>query len=263
MRKSAKIRPARWGNAHSVGRGIFVGFILLLAAALLLTIYWIIRSGTGGFRAAAETVPLTKSVVIDPGHGGPDGGAVGYDGTVEKEINLSLSLKLADFFRASGYAVILTRSDDRSIHDAGSDTIREMKSSDLHNRLKIENSHPQSLFISIHQNKFGQSQYSGTQVFYSPKNPSSKVLAECLQESVRSAIQPDNERAVKQAEKNLFILYYGKPPSVMVECGFLSNPAECEKLKTDDYQSKMAFAIYTGVLRFFSGAEGSSSISFQ
>lgn len=261
MRLFAKGLPAKQPFSRRAGKGIAVCFILLIALALLPTVYWIGRSGGVGFWPAAENIPLSRTVVIDPGHGGPDGGAIGYDGTVEKEINLAIARKLASFFRASGFEVIMTRSDDRSIHDPGSHTIRQMKSSDLHNRLKIENNHPHALFLSIHQNKFGESQYSGTQVFYSQNHPQSKVLADNLQSAIQSMLQPDNTRAIKPAEKNLYIIYYAKPPSVMVECGFLSNPAECEKLKTDSYQNQMAFAIYSGTLQFYSGAKGSGSSS--
>lgn len=256
--RTKALTPAQ-AFSRRAGRCLAVGFLLLVASALLVTLYWIFRANGGGLLAAAENVPLSRTIVIDPGHGGPDGGAIGYDGTVEKEINLAISLRLESFFQAAGYNVIMTRSDDRSIHDEGSDTIREMKSSDLHNRLKIENSHPHALFISIHQNKFSESQYSGTQVFYSQQNSQSKTLATHLQSEIRTLIQPDNTREIKPAGKNLYIIYYAKPPSVMVECGFLSNPAECDKLKTDAYQNQMAFAIFSGVLQYYSDGQGSGA----
>lgn len=229
--------------------GCFSAVIVLAAGAAVI---FSIQALHNDVWAASAGARYAKSVIIDPGHGGPDGGAVGVDGAVEKNINLAISLKLAGFFRASGFQVIMTRSTDRSIHDSGCDTIREMKSSDLHNRLKIGNEHPQSLFISIHQNNFGQSQYSGTQVFYSQKNPDSRTLAQTLQTNVHNLLQPGNDREIKPAEKNLFILYYAKSPTVMVECGFLSNPTECRMLENNEYQDKMAFAIFSGTLQFYS-----------
>ena len=197
-------------------------------------------------------------IVIDPGHGGADGGAVGYDGVVEKNINLQISLKLRTLFQAAGFPVLMTREDDRSIHDSDANTLRSQKSTDLHNRLGIIRANPQALFISIHQNKFEQSQYWGTQVFYSPGCDDSKRLAQSIQSAVHGLIQPENEREIKKADKDLYILYYAKTPAVMVECGFLSNPEESKRLQDSDYQTRMAFSILCGALRYRAG-EGSGA----
>lgn len=194
-----------------------------------------------------------KTVVIDPGHGGMDGGAVGVGGVVEKGINLAISLRLKSFFEATGYKVIMTRTDDRSIHDEGSETIRQKKVTDIHNRSKLLAENPRAIFISVHQNKFGKSQLSGTQVFYSKNNDDSKLLAQFLQSNVKELLQPANEREIKSAGKNLYILYHAKSPAVMVECGFLSNPGEAALLQDSSYQGKMAFAIFCGTLDFYSG----------
>lgn len=199
----------------------------------------------------SAAVAYDRTVIIDPGHGGPDGGAVGVGGNVEKEINLAISLKLRSFFEAGGYRVIMTREDDRSIYDPGSDTLREKKSTDIHNRLKIADQNPRALFLSIHQNLFTQSQYSGAQVFYSQNNPDSKLLAGCLQSNIRTLLQPQNERVIKPAESNLYILYHAKSPAVLVECGFVSNPEENQKLQDDAYQNQMAFSIYYGTMDFY------------
>jgi N-acetylmuramoyl-L-alanine amidase len=220
------------------------GFIVALLANDLME-GKIVQSG-------AVYKEYARTVVIDPGHGGPDGGAVSHDGVVEKDLNLLISLKLKSFFEISGYKVIMTRSDDRSIHDEGSDTLRQKKHTDLLNRLEIVSQNPKAVFISIHQNTFGQSKYYGTQVFYSANNDFSRVLAKEIQETVKNMLQPENERQIKKAEKNLYILYHAKSPAVMVECGFLSNPAESEKLKSDSYQNQMAFSILSGTLKFYS-----------
>ncbi|MFT9056244.1 MAG: N-acetylmuramoyl-L-alanine amidase [Ethanoligenens sp.] len=200
---------------------------------------------------ASTTVPYEKTVIIDPGHGGPDGGAVGVEGNNEKDINLSISLKLRSFFTAGGYQVIMTRQDDRSIHSSGSDTLREQKVSDIHNRLKIADQHPKALFLSIHQNLFTESKYSGTQVFYSTNNPDAKVLAQFLQTDIHTLLQPQNDRVIKPAGSNLYILYHAHSPAVLVECGFVSNPAENAKLQDDTYQNQMAFSIYYGTVHFY------------
>lgn len=189
-------------------------------------------------------------IIIDPGHGGIDGGASTADGYPEKNINLAISLKLSDMFKTMGYDVILTRQTDISIHDPELKTTRKIKVSDIKNRMKIMESEQNSLFISIHQNHFSIPKYFGTQVFYSPNNEESKLLANAIKLSVNSILQPDNNREIKKSTKDIYLLYNAKSTAVMVECGFLSNKIEAEKLKTDDYQNKMAFSILCGVLEY-------------
>lgn len=201
--------------------------------------------------AASSNSGNEKTVIIDPGHGGVDGGAVGYNNIVEKDINLSISLKLRTLFEASGFNVVMTREDDSSIHDADSLTIRAKKITDIHNRSKLLEKYKNAIFISIHQNKFEQPQYHGTQVFYSKNNSKSKELASFIQTDVKELLQNDNKREIKPAGKDLYILYHAKIPAVMVECGFISNPKEAMQLINDDYQSKMAFAIYCGTLDYY------------
>lgn len=233
--------------------GLFVIFILLLLV-LLVVHYGVARSGTAAQTADSQA----PTVIIDPGHGGVDGGAVGVGGVVEKNINLAISLKLRSFFTACGYSVLMTREDDRSIYDPGSDTIRQKKVTDLHNRLAIIEKNPKAVFVSIHQNKFPSSQLSGTQIFYSPNNDRSKLLASLLQKDICSLLQPENKREITQAGKNLFLLYYAKTPCVMVECGFLSNQREATLLQQDAYQNKMAFAIFYGTLHYYAQTSGIS-----
>lgn len=211
---------------------------------------------TGMLNAAAykqiiEDQTIGK-IIIDPGHGGPDGGAVGIDGAIEKYINLSISLKLRSFLLSSGFQVIMTREDDRTISDENCTTLRSMKTSDLHNRLKIANENPDAIFISIHQNIYTESYYSGAQVFYSQNNEESKYLAGIIQQDIIDMLQPENTRKIKPAQDNLYILYNVKSPAVLVECGFLSNYSECKKLQDDSYQNKIAFAIYYSVLQYYS-----------
>lgn len=234
-------------------RPIFVILVFALCLAVVLTVSFTAAAAKeNDVAAAAEATTYDRTVIIDAGHGGPDGGAVGTDGTVEKGINLAISLKLRSFFLSSGYNVIMIREDDRAICDSNCHTIRDIKSSDLHNRLKVSQAHPQALYISVHQNKYSESQYSGTQVFYSKSNPDSKELAQYIQASAKKMLQSDNQREIKPAEKNLYVLYYNKAPAVMVECGFLSNPEECRKLNDGAYQNQMAFVIFSGAMQFYS-----------
>ncbi|MCQ4021675.1 MULTISPECIES: N-acetylmuramoyl-L-alanine amidase [unclassified Ruminococcus] len=191
------------------------------------------------------------TVVIDSGHGGEDGGAVAPDGTLEKDINLSIALKLKKLFEKNGIKVVTTRDEDISICDEGLDTLKQRKKSDMKNRLEIFNSSPDNVIISIHQNKFTQSKYSGTQIFYSKNNLLSFDLAQCIKSAVVSELQPDNTRECKSADKNIYLLYNATNPAVIVECGFLSNSNELELLKNDEYQSKLAKAIFDGFMKYY------------
>lgn len=190
------------------------------------------------------------TIIIDAGHGGEDGGAVAGDGTNEKDINLQIAQNLNTMFQSGGFKTVMTRTSDIAIYDEDCSTIKEKKVSDMHNRLEIFNKDENSIIISIHQNKFEQEKYNGTQLFYSPNNEKSEVLAESIRLSVTGMLQPDNTRENKKATKDIYLLYNCKQPSVIVECGFLSNNAELEKLKTEDYQQQMAFSIYCGCIEY-------------
>ena len=191
------------------------------------------------------------TVVIDSGHGGEDGGAVASDGTVEKDLNLSIAMKLKKLLVQNGINVITTRESDKAIYDEGCNSLKEKKISDM-NRLSIFNDSPNNVIISIHQNKFEQSKYSGTQIFYSTNNGDSSVLAECIRKSVTVKLQTDNTRECKPAGKNIYLLYNALNPAVIVECGFISNENELSLLKDDTYQSKMALLIYSGFMQYCS-----------
>lgn len=146
----------------------------------------------------------------------------------------------------------VTRDSDVSIHDKGVEGIANQKSSDMDNRLEIFNKNPNAICISIHQNQFTQPQYSGAQMFYSGTNSSNEALARSIQRRFVEFLQPDNTREIKQCGKELFLCYYSENPTVMVECGFLSNPEEAALLNTDDYQGKIAFTIFSAINDFVS-----------
>ena len=193
-----------------------------------------------------------NTVILDAGHGGFDGGAVASDGTVEKEINLKITLAAAKFLRQSGFNVILTRENDVSTDDVETEKISTRKKSDLKNRLNLMKDYKDAVFVSIHLNKFTTSAANGSQVFYS-RSEESKRLGDCIQKSIVAKLQPENTRVNKLATSSTYLLYNATVPSVLVECGFLSNKAELEKLKDKDYQNKMAFSIYCGILEYFKG----------
>lgn len=189
-------------------------------------------------------------IVLDAGHGGADGGAVGIGDIYEKDINLAIALKLRDALRFFGFDVIMTRESDISIHDPGLDTIRQQKVSDINNRLEIINANPDCIFISIHQNKFEQSKYKGTQVFYSANNPSGQVLAQCIQQSVAVNLQPNNTRQIKAIGADSYIMKNSQVPSVLIECGFISNQSDIDNLTNEDYQKQYCLAVLNGLLDY-------------
>lgn len=203
---------------------------------------------------SANTDTITYStpvIIIDAGHGGFDGGAVTKDGVPEKDINLSIALYLQEYLSVLGFNTVLTRDRDQSLESEGLDTIRSKKTSDLHNRMKIMEDTDNSIFISIHQNIYTQEKYSGIQVFYSPKSAEeSSALASSIQQTVVGTLQPDNTRQIKECGTSVYLIYNAVKPAVLVECGFLSNFEEAEKLKTKNYQKKMAFCIAMGIQNY-------------
>ncbi len=192
----------------------------------------------------------SKCVIIDAGHGGEDGGTQSADGALEKDINLSISLKIDEILKSLGIPTVLIRDGDYMIYDSNSSTIRQKKVSDIHNRKKYMDENKNSLFLSIHQNYFTESKYSGAQVFYSKNDDLSPVIAQSIQDSIRNNLQPQNERKIKPCGTEIYLLYHATVPTVMVECGFLSNAKETEELLTDDYQKKIAFSIVQGILSY-------------
>lgn len=201
--------------------------------------------------AAVQTSEYLPTIVLDAGHGGEDGGAVGINDMHEKDVNLAITRYLRDMLTASGFPVVMLRDGDYSIHDANLPTVKERKASDLRNRLKQINSYENCIFLSIHQNHFTEKKYSGAQMFYSTKTPESKVLAEMLRTAVTSLLQPNNKREIKPATKSIYLLYNAEQTAVLAECGFLSNPQEAEKLASKEYQQQMAFSLYCGLLDYW------------
>ncbi len=198
---------------------------------------------------------IQKTVIIDAGHGGPDGGTSAADGTLEKDINLQIAIKLNEILDSMGIKTLMTRNEDVSIHDETAETIRQKKVSDIKNRLKMINETEEAVFVSIHQNHFSNSKYSGTQVFYSKNHPHSQTLANYIRLPIISNLQPENSREIKQSGSEIYLLYHAKNPAVMVECGFLSNENETQKLKKNQYQQKLAFLIALGIVDYLKTTE--------
>ena len=197
-----------------------------------------------------SSLPISnKLIILDAGHGYPDEGAISKDGTSESSINLDIVLKLQGLLEQSGCEVILTRSDENGIYDANSNSIKEKKISDLKNRVNLINKSNADLLVSIHLNKFSESKYSGWQTFYRKKDDLSKNLAISIQKNLNLSIQKENKREALSIE-NKYIIDKTSIPISIVECGFLSNEEEANLLKTDEYQQKIAWGIYTGIMDY-------------
>lgn len=201
-------------------------------------------------------LPVKRSciIVIDPGHGGEDGGATSCSGILESNINLEIALRLNDLFHLLGYPTKMIRTSDRSVYTQGN-TIASKKVSDLKNRVKTTNETENALLLSIHQNQFSESRYSGAQVFYS-SNGESKLLAETLQSALVSTVNPGSNRKSKKASK-IYLMEHIRCPGILVECGFLSNPEEEAKLRKPEYQKKLSCVIAATVGSFLSKSEAS------
>ena len=223
-----------------------------IVCALLVGVFTLVWIFTGrqfsGVPASAQTSRTpAQSIVLDAGHGGIDGGCVSVSGTAEKGINLSIVQTLRDALEILGFDVTCTREDDRSIHDSGVEGIAEQKLSDMKNRLDIINSREHTAILSVHQNKYTDEKYSGAQMFYAKQSDESRRLAECMKAQFVGLLQPDNTRETKPVGSEMYLIHNSKSPALMIECGFLSNPAEAKLLESAQYQKKVAFTILTGL----------------
>ena len=193
-----------------------------------------------------------KVILIDPGHGGIDGGAQSKTGTIEKDINLQIALKLRDNLEEKGYKVYMTRDEDEGLYQKGN-TVKEKKREDLNRRVEMKKETECDIFVSIHQNMFPQSKCYGAQVWYA-SNDNSYNLATIVQDSIKESVKDNNKRVAKPAAEAYLILrdkYEGA--SILVECGFLSNPDEEVKLKSDEHQNLIVEGISGGIDKYFDG----------
>ncbi len=187
-------------------------------------------------------------IVIDAGHGGEDGGAVSDSGIVEKDINLDIAFTLYELLKTSDYIPVMIRTEDRLMYEAGQEN--QKKQNDISNRITLAKEYNNSIFVSIHQNKFPIKKYKGFQVYYSKNNPQSEVLAKIAQNNIKSYLQEDNNREIKKADKNIRILDSLDMPAILAECGFLSNNEEAELLNTKEYRNKIAYLLYGSIIQY-------------
>ena len=188
---------------------------------------------------SAFSVNTAPVVICDAGHGAPDGGAVGVNGTLEKDINLAITLKLQEMLEGQGIRVVLTRSSDSGLHD-NMGSIHDMKVMDMKKRLDIMKTSNADLFVSIHMNSFSDTSVNGLHIFYDEKHEEIKPLAEKIMADLSSATGASSHD-IKPAVNTLYLMKNAPLPSILIECGFVSNPEEERKLNDENYQSKIAW----------------------
>lgn len=210
-------------------------------------------AGTEPRRSSVSGAPVT--VVLDPGHGGEDGGAVSPDGTAESGINLDIALRVRDILRLTGQRAVLTRTEDLSLGDASLGTIRARKASDIRRRVEIVNGTSGAVLLSIHQNSLPSSPVThGAQVFWN-REAGGQELAEAVQDALNSSVNADRAKRAKEIDGSIYLLRHVTVPAALAECGFLSNGEETAKLRTADHQREIAAALSAGVLRYVRGTE--------
>ena len=240
-------------------------FLIFLIFTLVLCIFCTLLTIHDNRAAAGKptnTEPITnkpsvdpssptpmRTEVIDPGHGGEDGGASSASGLVEKDINLAVALILRDYLTAAGIPTVLTRDEDTLLYDKAADHEGRKKMLDLSSRLCTANDTENAIFVSIHMNSFAQPQYKGLQVWYSKNDPLSADIAKRIQDTAAKFF-PENSRKIKAAGDNIYLLHRLDCPAVLVEGGFLSNPEEAALLGTPEHQKTLAYVIFSSIMEY-------------
>ena len=225
-------------------------FILFLTILLLFCSITLMDTHTKTVmsnHSRSETEPFT--VIIDAGHGGFDSGKVGIDGTLEKDVNLSISKKLERLLRAADVKVLMTRTEDLGLYE---ESLGNKKRQDMANRAALMNQTNADCIVSIHQNSYPEESIDGAQVFYYAGSETGRTLASLIQRTLVNDVDPSNHR-MEKSNDTYYLLKNVSAPLVIVECGFLSNSAESKKLVDDTYQQKLAWAIHMGILQYLNG----------
>ncbi|MBO5305907.1 MAG: N-acetylmuramoyl-L-alanine amidase [Clostridia bacterium] len=234
-----------------------IGFLFLSAIFILFTLLLcaIGNRFTPG-QARAVSGERAYTVVLDAGHGGEDGGASSSNGIFEKNLNLDITMNIGAYLESCGIPVVYTRTEDVLLYDRNENYEGRKKVLDLAARLKIARECENAMFVSIHMNAFPQKQYSGLQVYYSPHHPLSESLAVAVQENTRTHLDPDNKRKIKKADSSIYLLDRLQKPAILIECGFLSNDAEAERLSDEEYQKQLALVIGKSIADVIKQAHG-------
>ena len=218
---------------------------VVLVSALFINTY----NNSQAYVSALQIENEKKTVILDAGHGGEDPGAIGANGRYEKDLNLEISKEIGNLLKKEGFAVIYTRTTDKLLYNEDENIKGIRKISDLKNRCKIAKDYPNAIFLSIHMNSYADSRFKGLQVYYSENNETSKSLASNIQLNVKEKLQNDNNRKIK-AGKNMYLLENINSTAVLVECGFLTNSEECDKLSEKEYQKLLSSAIVCGIISY-------------
>ena len=220
---------------------IFAIIFLLCAAALVFAAR---RAGTD--RSAPAIAQVRRTLVVDAGHGGIDGGASGVSGALEKDLNLEISSRMYALLKLCGADCVMTRTRDEMLSLPGA--TGNAKGRDIRSRMQIARQFRDPLLVSVHMNSYPLEKYRGLQVFYGASSPLSREAAARIQSRCAELLQPDNDRKIKPAHADIYLLYNADFPAVLVECGFLSNPDEEAALRTEEYQIKLAGTVVSALL---------------
>ncbi len=218
-----------------------------IMVALLFVSMFLVAREAAKYVASQKVQGLNANlVVIDAGHGADDGGKVGINGAVEKDINLKIALRVKELLTNQGIQVVMTRENDSGMYPKTGDN---RKTRDMKKRVELINKERPVLTVSIHQNSYTEESVSGAQTFFFTGSEEGKKAAEILQEQLIKTLQPEKERVAKE-NGSYYLLKYVESPIVIAECGFLSNAKEAELLCDEEYQEKVAWAIHLGVIRY-------------
>lgn len=223
------------------------GFALAVVGLLFIVQYQFISDDSW----STWQLPLSgKVIILDPGHGGPDGGAVSKSGLLEKDVTLEIALDLRDYLQEAGALVLMTREEDRDLADSDIKKIRHRKVQDLKRRVELINGSDGDMFVSIHLNAIPSPKWKGAQTFYNRTVEENEYIAKFVQDEIRRNLE--NTHRVAKPIGNVYLIKQAQIPGVLVEVGFLSNPEEAELLEKEKYQQKVAASIYQGILRYYS-----------
>jgi N-acetylmuramoyl-L-alanine amidase len=223
--------------------------IAVYSLVVVLLFIFIKKQFLSDFSWSTWNTPLSgKVIILDPGHGGPDGGAVGNNGKQEKDIALEICLALRDYLQEAGALVIMTRETDKDLAEKGTSRLRQRKAQDLRKRVDIINNTGADLFISVHLNAIPSERWHGAQTFYNSSIEESAYISKFIQDEIRRNLE--NTSRLAKPISGIYLMQRAKIPGALVEVGFLSNRHESELLSTKAYQRKVAASIYQGILRY-------------
>lgn len=235
-----------WMNLHGMLKLVASACLVLLMAFMFTYELPATKTWT------SWTMPLSgKTIAIDPGHGGPDGGAESKSGIVEKDIALAIAKHLQEYLQEAGAIVVMTREDDKDLASPGTKGYSKRKTEDLLERAELIAKRKAELLVSVHLNSIPSEKWSGAQTFYYPAHPGSVALATHIQNELKRNLE--NTERVPKIKEDMYLLKAVKMAGALVEVGFLSNPREAELLAADKYQKKLAASIYQGILKYYSG----------